>query len=397
MSLQYLSGVGEIGRNRKAKRQAKKQARKVRKGKAAPSESEESEESPVNESRIKKSRVQKRIRSAFKKKGEPISVKDEDIAEQPETTNEVEETEQAESNEQQNEGDGESMGIIYPHTTYKRVRHPHTTYKHVRHHRTKHSIGKLKLKGKLKAKIKKAVDRRKNDKHKPAEKAAHMFAKPAMLIPRGAFLAVLLLGKALEKTPIKINLAKKIKDAWKTKGKQFSELWYKVGGEPDILKAQIEKATSSKLSGEMGYVVAAATGGSVASASPIILKIMKVLGKAKEFADKNPKLIAAGQAIAKKGIEAAAKKNPSKYNQALKVADEITSVLPPETQAKINEIRKNLPDKLVKGVEVKAEQEIADIKAAINQETPTNSQKGLLIAAGAAALVGGYLLMKKKK
>lgn len=387
MSLQYLSGVGEIGRNRKAKRQAKKQARKVRKGKAAPSESEESEESPVNESRIKKSRVQKRIRSAFKKKGEPISVKDEDIAEQPETTNEVEETEQAESNEQQNEGDGESMGLIYPHTEFKRIRR----------HKASNFIGKNKLKGKLKAKIKKAVDRRKNDKHKPAEKAAHMFAKQAMLIPRGAFLAVLLLGKALEKTPIKINLAKKIKDAWKTKGKQFSELWYKVGGEPDILKAQIEKATSSKLSGEMGYVVAAATGGSVASASPIILKIMKVLGKAKEFADKNPKLIAAGQAIAKKGIEAAAKKNPSKYNQALKVADEITSVLPPETQAKINEIRKNLPDKLVKGVEVKAEQEIADIKAAINQETPTNSKKGLLIAAGAAALVGGYLLMKKKK
>ena len=387
MSLTYLSGVGEIGRNRKAKRQAKKQAKKVRKGKVAPSESEESEESPVNESRIKKSRVQKRIRSAFKKKGEPISVKDEDIAEQPETSAEVEETEQAESNEQQNEGEGESMGIIYPHTDFKRIRR----------HKASNFIGKNKLKGKLKAKIKKAVDRRKNDKHKPAEKAAHMFAKQAMLIPRGAFLAVLLLGKALEKTPIKINLAKKIKDNWATKGKQFSELWYKVGGEPDILKAQIEKATSSKLNGEMGYVVAAATGGSVASASPIILKIMKVLGKAKEFADKNPKLIAAGQAIAKKGIEAAAKKNPSKYNQALKVADEITNVLPPETQAKINEIRKNLPDKLVKGVEVKAEQEIADTKAALNQETPTSSKKGLLIAAGAAALVGGYLLMKKKK
>lgn len=386
MSLQYLSGVGEIGRNRKTKRQAKKQARKVRKGKAAPSESEESEESPVNESRIKKSRVQKRIRSAFKKKGEPISVKDEDIAEQPETTNEVEETEQAESNEQQNEGDGESMGLIYPHTEFKRIRR----------HKASNFIGKNKLKGKLKAKIKKAVDRRKNDKHKPAEKAAHMFAKQAMLIPRGAFLAVLLLGKALEKTPIKINLAKKIKEAWPTKGKQLQEIWYKVGGEPDILKAQIEKATSSKLSG-LGYVVTAATGASVASATPIIVKIMKVLGKAKAFADKNPKLIAAGQAIAKKGIDAAAKKNPSKYNQALKVADEITNVLPPETQAKINEIRKNLPDKLVKGVEVKAEQEIADTKAALNQETPTSSKKGLLIAAGAAALVGGYLLMKKKK
>lgn len=383
MSLQYLSGVGEIGRNRKAKRQAKKQARKVRKGKAAPSESEsESEESPVTQSRIKKSRVQSRIRKVFKKKGEPVSVKEEEIAEQPEA--EVEETEQAEANEQENEGDGESMGIIYPHTEFKRIRR----------HKAKNFIGKNKLKGKLKAKIKKAVDRRKNDKHKPAEKAAHMFAKQAMIVPRGAFLAILLLGKALEKTPVKIHLAKKMKDAWATKGKQLQEIWYKLGGEPDILKAQIEKATSSKLSG-LGFVATAATGASVASATPIIVKIMKVLGKAKEFADKNPKLIAAGQAIAKKGIDAAAKKNPDKYNQALKVADEITKVLPPETQAKINEIRKNLPDKLVKGVEVKAEKEIAETKGLINQEIPSN--KNMIMAVGAAALIGGYFIMKKKK
>jgi hypothetical protein len=327
------------------------------------------------------------IRKAFKKKNEPLTVKDEEIVNEPVENETVEETERAEENESQNEGDDSSMGLIYPHTTFKRIR-KHNPY---------NFIGKNRLKGKLKAKVKKAIDRRKNDKHSPKDKALHLFAKNALVVQRGAFLAIILLGKALEHTPIKINLAKKMKDKWNTKGKQFEELWYKLGGEPDILKTQIEKATRTKLNG-IGYVVTAATGASVATATPIIVKIMKVLGKAKEFADKNPKLIATGQALAKKGIEKtlAKGKNNENYGKALAVADSITSALPPETQAKINQIRKNLPDKLVKGVEVKAEKEIADTKDAINDVTPTSSKKGLLIGLGAMALVGGYFLTKKK-
>lgn len=406
MSLHYLSGVGELGRNRprKQKRQEKRQARKVRKGKAPAqeSESENEEVSPVTQSRIKKLKVTQRIRKTFKKKKEPLTVEESELTSETETpesetpeNSEVEQTEQTE----QSENEDSSLGIIYPG-----VHRYHRSRKNVKNYHSK-SIGKLKLKGKLKAKVKKAIDRRKNDKHTPSQKAAHMFAKQAMLVPRGAFLTILLLGKALEHTPIKINLAKRIKDQWSTKGKQIQEFWYKLGGEPDILKAQIEKATSSKLSGELGYVVAATTGASITAASPIVIKIMKLVGKGVDFAKKNPKLIAAGQQIAKKGIEKAAAKGKTadKYNKISALATEITSVLPPETQAKINEIRKNLPDKLVKGVEVKAEKEISDTKAAINDETPastseTSSNKNMMIGLGVVALgVGGYMLSKKKK
>ena len=401
MSLHYLSGVGELGRNRprKQKRQEKRQARKVRKGKAPESESENDEISPVTQSRIKKLKVTQRIRKTFKKKSEPITVQESELtseSESPESespeNSEVEQTEQTE----QSENEDSQMGLIYPG-----VHRFHRSHKNVKNYHSK-SIGKLKLKGKLKAKIKKAIDRRKNDKHTPSQKAAHMFAKQAMLVPRGAFLTILLLGKALEHTPIKINLAKRIKDQWSTKGKQIQEFWYKLGGEPDILKAQIEKATSSKLSGELGYVVAATTGASITAASPIVIKIMKLVGKGVDFAKKNPKLIAAGQQIAKKGIEKAASKGKTaeNYNKISALANEITSVLPPETQAKINEIRKNLPDKLVKGVEVKAEKEISDTKAAINDEAPSfsSSNKNMMIGLGVVALgVGGYMLTKKKK
>ena len=146
---------------------------------------------------------------------------------------------------------------------------------------------------KLKTTVKKAKERRKNDKHTPAQKAAHMLAKQALLVPRGAFLGLILLGKALEKTPIKINIAKRIAEQWSNKGKQLSELWYKLGGEPDILKKQVSKATNKQLAGNMGYVVAATTAGSVAAASPIIVKILQIVGKGADFAKKNPKLIAA--------------------------------------------------------------------------------------------------------
>lgn len=393
MSLQYLSGLEDatLGRNRKAKRQEKKTKRQIRKGKISPSESEE-ELSPVNESRVKKSKVHKKIRAVFKKKKEPITVEKEDFNEVEAEETTPEETEREENTENEEQGDGEGMGIIYPNVNGR-------YYKRKQPARTIGKLKKVKLKAKLKAKVKKAIDRRKNDKHNPKQKAAHLFAKNALLIQRGAFLAIILLGKALEHTPIKINLAKKMRDMWPTKGNQFKELWYKLGGEPDILQTQIEKATRSKLSG-VGYVVTAATGASVATATPIIVKIMKILGKAKDFADKNPKLIATGQALAKKGLEKAAAKGKTaeNYNKVSALATELTSALPPETQAKINEIRKSLPDKLVKGIQVKTEKEIEETKAAANDEIPntSTSKNGLYIGLGAAALIGGYLVIKKK-
>jgi hypothetical protein len=461
MSLQYLSGVsGELGRSKKraarketrvAKRAAKKETRVSKRATRRGNVDAESaaENSPVQKSRVKKAIVQNRIRRVFKKKQEPIAVEEQELNETAETQEpEVQETEQQENEEQESNGDNESMGLIYPNVigkVKKRINlKKFTAVKKAQligrkniailekrlatskisplmrnklesklaKYKAKFLNGELgkprkklfkgKVKAKIKEKIKKAKERRKNDKHSPKEKALHKLAKAAFTLPRGAFLAIILLGKALEKTPIKINLAKKLKDSWAKKGPQIKEAWYKFGGEPDILVSQINKATRSQLTG-MGGVVAATTA-SVATATPIVVKLLKILGKAKEFAEKNPKLVAAGQAIAKNGIEKVASKgkNAENYNKIISLADEVTKVLPEGMQSKINEIRKNLPDKLVKGVEAQSETEIQETKdeAQKGETTKTasgSSNKNLMIGLGAAALIGTYLIVKKKK
>ena len=185
------------------------------------------------------------------------------------------------------------------------------------------------------------------------------------------------------------------------KNKEIKEFWYKVGGEADILETQIKKFQSSKISGELGSAIAA--GGSVAAASPIVVKFLKIVGKAKEFAEKNPKLLAQGQALVKKGIEQVAKKNPEQLKSLNVVADEITKVLPPDQQAKINKIRKSIPTSAID----KAQKNVVSEVKNINQEsgttplseTTTTPKKSntMLYAIGGAVLIGGFLLMKKKK
>lgn len=273
---------------------------------------------------------------------------------------------------------------------------------------------------KIKAATKKAIERRKNDKHSPKEKAAHMIAKQAFAVPRGAFLGIMLLGKALEKTPIKINIAKRLKEKWGTKKKQILETWYKLGGEPDILTRQIEKATKSKLSGELGYVVAASTGASIAAASPIIVKLLNIVGKGVDFAKKNPKLIAAGKSLLKKGIEQTAKKKgkTGALNEVSDTVESVTENLPPSVQEKIAKVQELLPEKVVNEVGTKAENEVQATKESIqaesgqptteqvkeqiseqqatqNGDTETGLSNTAKIGIGAGVLVGAYLLTKK--
>jgi hypothetical protein len=402
--LQYLSGIG-IGKS--AKRVAKKEARVEKKAVKVAKKQERkaiavtkkqakgSKLTPVTKSRINKLQVQSKIRKAFVKKAEPIKVTEEEIIEEVEQPTEEIAEEQAEetpTEETQAEATEESeadLGVYYPEFGKPKKK-------------LKLKIKAPKLKGKLKQAVQKAKKRLKDDKHSPKEKVAHQLAKQALLIPRGAFLAIMLLGKALEKTPIKINIGKKVAEVWAKRNKEIKEFWYKVGGESDILEKQIQKFQSSKISGELGVVTAVAAGGSVAAASPIVVKFLKIVGKAKEFAEKNPKLLAQGQALVKKGIEGVAKKNPEQLKSLNVVADEITKVLPPETQAKINQIRKSIPttnlDKLQKNV-------VSEVKN-INEEagttptgtpTPTKSNTMLYVGIGGAVLVGAFLLMKKKK
>jgi hypothetical protein len=388
--LQYLSGIGKP-----AKRIAKKQARVEKKAiSVTKKQAKKSKLTPVTKSRINKLQVQTKIRKAFVKKAEPIKVTEEEIVEETnQPTEEIveeqaEETPQEETQEQAIEESEADLGVYYPEFGKPKK---------------KLKIKVPKLKGKLKSAVKKAKQRLKDDKHKPAEKVAHQLAKQALLIPRGAFLAIMLLGKALEKTPIKLNIGKKVAEVWAKKNKEIKEFWYKVGGEADILETQIKKFQSSKISGELGSALVA--GGSVTAASPIVVKFLKIVGKAKEFAEKNPKLLAQGQALVKKGIEGVAKKNPQLLNSLNSVANEITQVLPPETQAKINQIRKSIPttnlDKLQKNVvsEVKNINEASGTTPTNETTTTTTTTKSntMLYAIGGAVLIGGFLLMKKKK
>jgi hypothetical protein len=401
MSLEYLSGLSGPKRKAKKSKPSAEERREVSKQRQAENKSSgkvsklnpNKRMSPVTKSRVNKLQVQSKIRKAFVKKAEPIKVEEEEIKEEQEKpadfqaeetpSKETQEETQAQAEETQAEEEQAEMGIYFPSNLGKpKIKVP-------------------KLKGKLKTAVKKAKQRLKDDKDKPAEKVAHQLAKQALLIPRGAFLAIMLLGKALEKTPIKINLGKKVAEVWSKKNKQLKELWYKVGGEADILEAQINKFKSSKISGNLGVVTAVAAGGSVTAASPIVVKFLKIVGKAKEFAEKNPKLLAQGQALVNKGIKNVAEKNPAQLQNLNLVADEITKVLPADTQAKINKIRTAIPkattDKNIKN----ATTGIKTITSTLDESptaTPKTSNKNmLLIGGGAVAILATYLLMKKGK
>ena len=395
--LQYLSGIG-IGKS--AKRVAKKEAKQIRKVEkkaiaVTKKQAKQSKLTPVTKSRINKLQVQTKIRKAFVKKAEPIKVTEEEIVEETnQPTEEIveEQTEETPTKETQAEEIEESeadLGVYYPEFGKAKK---------------KLKIKAPKLKGKLKQAVQKAKKRISEDKHSPKEKVAHQLAKQALLIPRGAFLGIMLLGKALEKTPIKINLGKKVAEVWNKKNKEIKEFWYKVGGEADILEKQIQKFKSSKINGNLGVVTTVAAGGSVAAASPLVLKFLKIVGKANEFAKKNPQLLATGQAIAKQGIDKLAKKNPEQLKSLNIVADEITQVLPTETQSKINKIRKAIPktsiDKIQKNVvsEVKNINEESGTTPLSNETpTPTKSNTMLYVGIGGAVLVGAFLLMKNKE
>jgi len=389
MSLQYLSGLS--GPKRVAKKAAKVEKKAVKKTARVEKKAVQRtvKMSPVTKSRVNKLQIQSKIRKTFSKKAEPVAVEPEEILEeqekpadfQPAEAEAEEQETQAEAAEETTDENAE-LGIFYPGMVGKiKIKAP-------------------KLKGKLKTAVKKTIQRQKDDKHKPVEKAAHLLAKNAFLLPRGAFLTVMLLGKELEKTPIKINLGKKISKAYATKKKQIDDFWYKVGGEPDILEKQINKFKQSKVSGVyLGEPVTIAA--SAATSAPLIAKFLKIVGEAGKFAENNKALLAVGQAAAKKGLDAAVKKNPELANSVNLVADQLTKVLPPEQQAKIDKIRKNLPKTTVDKVVNQTTKEVVKNTTAANTNTTApgvepKSNKMLLIGGG-AALIGAYFLLKKKK
>ena len=406
MSLEYLSGLsGPKKQARQEKKAVKKQAKAVKKANVKTVK----KMTPLIKSKINKMQVQGKIRKAFQKKSEPIKVEEEEIMEEQAEPSENQIEEQAseetadgtnttaeESAEDIQQQTADELGIYYPMTKNKRKKHKYPV-----------SIGRTK--GKLKDKIKKAgaklkkatsLKTDKNDKHSKKDQIKHKLAKVSLAVPRGAFLALLLLGKALEKTPIKLNLAKKLSEAWnKGQKNKIIDIWYKLGGDADTLKNQLQKASSQSLNGMLGVVATATAGASVATASPIIAKILKLIDKGSKFAESNPKLLAVGQKIAKDGLDKVqAKSGISKEN--LDITKELTQTLTED----LTTAEKSAINKVAKTVTGKQAQDLYNtvkdnVKSPESNTPPPRTGKNntMLIIGSGVAILGAFMLLKKKK
>jgi hypothetical protein len=125
---------------------------------------------------------------------------------------------------------------------------------------------------------------------------------------RGAFLGLVLLGKLLMHSPLKINLAHKLALAYQHHPAEINKIWEDFGGNPAKLKKAIIKGSGVTMNGYMGsyefdftnhaplpnsgmsgigiYTVAAAAA-AVTTAMPIVLKIVAhllwILGLTTQF------------------------------------------------------------------------------------------------------------------
>lgn len=139
-------------------------------------------------------------------------------------------------------------------------------------------------------------------------KLTHAGAKLAFAVNRAAFLGLILLGKALLHSPLKLNLANKLAHAYSLHKDKINDFWAKFGGEPKKLQKAILKGTKSgagvhgigvepftfdfndhraiagmaaylEMSGMAGIGVytAAAAAATLAAASPIVIALVKIL------------------------------------------------------------------------------------------------------------------------
>jgi hypothetical protein len=150
------------------------------------------------------------------------------------------------------------------------------------------------LLSKLKAAVQRVATVVKTDVNKvvtEVKKDVNAITKDAKIILgaplRGAFLGLILLGKALESTPLKMHLAAMLAQAWqKDNGKRLSDIWTSFGGKPEELKSTIAKGASVTLSGiedngdfnieGLGIVALATVGAAMAAAAPILVVIHKL-------------------------------------------------------------------------------------------------------------------------
>lgn len=230
------------------------------------------------------------------------------------------------------------------------------------------------------------------------DKVKHDIAKVYFVLPRGAFLVLLRLGGALEKTPIKINLAKEMANQWSSVGTKLKQRWYDFGGDVQELVNVINIASSQPSISGISYLgvepvtTATATGATVATASPIIVSIMAILGKATDFLNdpKNKQLIAIGKGVADKAIASAEAKNPANKGAVDSISNMVNSTLPQVT-APVTSEQVNNATNTTSGV-------IDTVKSELNPPTTTSNNKMIYIIGGVAVVgLGALFLLKKKK
>lgn len=104
-------------------------------------------------------------------------------------------------------------------------------------------------------------------------------AKVALVPARAAFMAVIELNG--------LKLATKLARVWKAPGgkDKLSKMWMQFGGQPDKLRAAIQKGSKEQIGSQMGVVLATA----IATATPILIVAAKLITEFKAGGDDKEK------------------------------------------------------------------------------------------------------------
>lgn len=134
--------------------------------------------------------------------------------------------------------------------------------------------------------FKKSKEERKQKRQEILNKAKNA----GMAIPRAAFLGLIALGPAMEKTSLKFDLAKKLAEAYQRNPNLIKDTWTKLGGDPKALVAAVRSASGVNISGNdysnnerstpvmvagIGAVTATAVVTAIATATPVLMALLK--------------------------------------------------------------------------------------------------------------------------
>jgi hypothetical protein len=150
-----------------------------------------------------------------------------------------------------------------------------------------------------KRKTKEQKQAKKADRKVKRKKIFNAAKKVGFAPVRAAFLALVALGGALQKTKLKINLAGKLAVLYQKDKEGLLKIWTTFGGKPEALTKAIARAAKTSLRGEdinisgdgsfqiegIGIVTATAAAATITTAAPIFIAVMNLLKKHKIVTD----------------------------------------------------------------------------------------------------------------